>query len=160
MKYYEITLDITSLHVYYNQTNPRRTKMTNAISNTDNTIDSRDVIARIEELEAARDLEGEIQYGEESNPTALEEFDNSEEGQELTALKALAEQGEDYAPDWEYGAQLIHEDYFEEAMDELLEDCGDIPKDLPSYLTITVDYDALEQDYTELDFDGQTYYIR
>ena len=150
--------------------------MTNVINNTDNTIDSRDVIARVEELEAEEsELQQEIdekedQYTPEEltkNPApvivakeALKEWRESEEGQELIALKVLAAQGEDYAPDWEYGAQLIHEDYFEEAMDELLEDCGDIPKDLPSYLIITVDYDALKQDYTELDFDGQTYYIR
>ena len=141
--------------------------MTNAISNLDDTIDSRDVIARIEELEAewedlrsAMDDHNTDSDAYEEASAALKEFDNSEEGQELIALKALAERGEDYAPDWEYGAQLIHEDYFETAMDEMLEDCGDIPKDLPSYLTITVDYDALKQDYTELDFDGQTYYIR
>ena len=134
--------------------------MTNAISNTDNTIDSRDVIARIEELEAERvAIESPDSVFIETK-RLVEEFDNSEEGQELIALIALAEQGEDYAPDWKYGAQLIHEDYFEEAMDELLEECGDIPRDLPSYLTITVDYDALKQDYTALDFDGQTYYIR
>ena len=141
--------------------------MTNAISNLDDTIDSRDVIARIEELEAERedlrsamdDHNTDSDAYEEAN-AALKEFDNSEEGQELIALKNLAEQGEDYAPDWKYGAQLIHEDYFEEAMDELLEECGDIPRDLPSYLTITVDYDALKQDYTAIDFDGQTYYIR
>ena len=157
--------------------------MTNAISNTDNTIDSRDVIARIEELEAEEsELQQEIdekedQYTPEEltkNPApvivakeALKEWRESEEGQELIALKVLAAQGEDYAPDWEYyapdwkyGAQLIHEDYFETAMDEMLEDCGDIPRDLPSYLTITVDYDALKQDYTAIDFDGQTYYVR
>lgn len=134
--------------------------MTNAISNLDDTIDSRDVIARIEELEAERvAIESPDSVFIETK-RLIEEFDNSEEGQELTVLKALAEQGEDYAPDWKYGAQLIHEDYFEEAMDEMLEDCGYIPHDLPSCLTITVDYDALKQDYTELDFDGQTYYIR
>jgi len=133
------------------------------------------VIARIEELEAEREtLQEALDATKEENITddiafteawdqaqkTLEDFDNSEEGQELTALKRLAEQGEDYAPDWKYGAQLIHEDYFETAMAEMLEDCGDIPRDLPSYLTITVDYDALKQDYTALDFDGQTYYIR
>ena len=150
--------------------------MTNAISNLDDTIDSRDVIARVEELEAEEsELQQEIdekedQYTPEEltkNPApvivakeALKEWRESEEGQELIALKVLAAQGEDYAPDWEYGALLIHEDYFETAMDEMLEDCGDIPRDLPSYLTITVDYAALKQDYTELDFDGQTYYIR
>ena len=150
--------------------------MTNAISNTDNTIDSRDVIARIEELEAEEsELQQEIdekedQYTPEEltkNPApvivakeALKEWRESEEGQELIALKVLAAQGEDYAPDWEYGAQLIREDYFEEVMDEMVADCYTLPKDLPSWITITYDYDALKQDYTELDFDGQTYYIR
>ena len=134
--------------------------MTNAISNLDDTIDSRDVIARIEELEAERvAIESPDSVFIETK-RLIEEFDNSEEGQELIALKALAEQGEAYAPDWKYGAQLINEDYFEEAMDEMLEDCGYIPRDLPSFLTITVDYGALKMDYTKLDFDGQTYYIR
>ena len=134
--------------------------MANAISNADNTIDSRDVIARIEALEAERvAIESPDSVFIETK-RLIEEFDNSEEGQELTAIKALAEQGEDYAPDWKYGAQLIHEDYFEEAMDEMLEDCGDIPRDLPGWMTITYDYDALKQDYTAIDFNGQTYYIR
>ena len=141
--------------------------MTSAISNLGDTIDSRDVIARIEELEAewedlrsAMDDHNTDSDAYEEASAALKEFDNSEEGQELIALIALAEQGEDYAPDWKYGALLIHEDYFETAMDEMLEDCGDIPRDLPSYLTITVDYAALKQDYTAIDFNGQTYYIR
>ena len=140
--------------------------MTNAISNTDNTIDSRDVIARIEELEQERaDLESELDNAHDDIEVGiaedtLKEFDNSEEGQELTVLKALAEQGEDYAPDWEYGAQLIHEDYFEEAMDEMVADCYTLPEDLPSWMIITYDYDALKQDYTAIDFNGQTYYIR
>lgn len=127
--------------------------MTNAISNTDNTIDSRDVIARIEELEEtlAGDYVLDGAYSFESTDTIKKE---------LIALKALAEQGEDYAPDWKYGAQLIHKDYFKTVMDEMLEDCGYIPRDLPSWMTITVDYDALNQDYTAIDFDGQTYYIR
>ena len=141
--------------------------MTNAISNLDDTIDSRDVIARIEELEAERedlrsamdDHNTDSDAYEEAN-AALKEFDNSEEGQELISLKALAEQGEDYAPDWKYGAQLIHEDHFETAMDEMVADCYTLPKDLPSWMTITYDYDALKQDYTAIDFDGQTYYVR
>ena len=134
--------------------------MSNAISNTDDTIDSRDVIERIEELEAERDS-----YNEESEKGYLESveeiaaFDNSEEGQELTALKKLAEQGET-VDDWEHGVQLIHEDYFETAMDDMVTECYELPKALPFWMTITYDYDALKQDCTEVDFDGQTYYVR
>lgn len=117
------------------------------ITNTDNVIDSRDIIERIEELE-------ELIASESTSDEFLEYTT------EYDTLMTLAEECSDYACDWEYGGALIHEDYFEQYMDDMLEDCGDIPKNLPSYLTITVDYDALKQDYTEVDFDGETYYIR
>ncbi len=114
--------------------------MTNEITNDMDVIDSRDIIERIEELQAIER--------------------DTEEHEELISLLALAEEGEQYSPDWKYGSTLIHENYFEQYMDEMLEDCGDIPKDIPCYLDITVNYDMLKWDYTELDFDGETYYIR
>lgn len=47
-------------------------------------------------------------------------------------------------------------------MQELLEDIGDIPRDMPHYLVI--DWEATARniavDYTQVDFDGVTYYIR
>lgn len=109
-------------------------------TNTDSTIDSRDIIERIEELE--------------NNGC---DFDEHEE---LETLKALAEECEDYAPDWTYGTTLIHRDHFKQYMDEFIQDCYEIPKDLPSFMIITVDYVALEEDYTSVDFDGQEYLIR
>ena len=39
-------------------------------------------------------------------------------------------------------------------------DCYTLPKDLPFWMTITYDYDALKQDYTGVDFNGVTYYVR
>jgi hypothetical protein len=45
-------------------------------------------------------------------------------------------------------------------MDELLEDIGVLPRDLPSYLKITVDYDALQMDYTSIEIDGASYWYR
>lgn len=114
--------------------------MSNEITNDMDVIDSRDIIERIEELE--------------NNECDLDEHE------ELEALKALAEEGEQYSPDWSYGSQLIHENYFEQYMDEMLEDCGDIPKHIPAFIDITVNYDMLKEDYTELDFNGETYYIR
>lgn len=89
-----------------------------------------------------------------------DEFDNSEEGKELTILLDLAEAGENYSPDWAHGTSLIHEDYFEEYMDDMIVDCYELPKNLPCFMTVSIDYDMLKQDYTEVDFDGATYYIR
>ncbi len=124
------------------------------ISNSDNVIDSRDVIARIKELENDREA-----VEDEGKPGRLKEWDN-EYGEELTALKALATQAEGYAGDWKYGCALIRDSYFNEYMDQMLEDIGDLPKDLPCYLSITVDYNALQMDYTSVDFDGVTYWVR
>lgn len=120
------------------------------ISNMDDVIDSRDVIARIEELEGliADEAIADVKRG-----AALEE---------LRPLKALAAEGENYAPDWEYGAALIRESYFTDYAKELLEDCGDLPRGLPHY--IAIDWEAtarnIKVDYTEVEFDGVTYLIR
>ncbi len=125
--------------------------MSNTIDNTDDVIDSRDVIARIEELEAERDA---------CEAEAFEEWQKSDDADELAALCNLRDEAEGYAPDWHHGAQLIRDSYFETAMDDMLEDCGELPKDLPCYLSITVDYKALQMDYTAVDFDGVTYWVR
>ena len=113
------------------------------ISNTDDVIDSRDVIEKIEELEGEETLE-------------------QEEKGELKALKALAEEVEGYAPDWTYGVTLINEGYFTEYAKELCEDIGAVPKDMPSYIAIDWDQTAenLKVNYTEVEFNGQTYLVR
>lgn len=126
--------------------------MANTISNMDDTIDSRDVIERIEYLTE------EHENWAEEHPEA--DYMTTDEGQELAALSTLQDEAEDYCPDWTHGAQLIRDSYFEEAMDDLLEEVGDLPRDLPCYLTISIDYVALQQDYTAVDFDGVTYWVR
>lgn len=139
---------------------------THNISNTDDVIDSRDVIARIEELESERQelldaasaAEGDEKITAEDAAVEWEE----ENGDELKALQALAEEAEGYAPDWQYGATLIRDNYFVEAMQELVQDIGDLPRDIPSYLEIDWEKTAenLKADYTSVDFDGVTYWIR
>ena len=104
-------------------------------------IDSRDIIARIEELE---------------NQDVLSVSDK----EELDMLREFAEECEQYSSDWEYGETLIREDYFEQYMDEMIEDCYELPKDLPYWMTITYDYDALQQDYAEVKLDDGKYFIR
>lgn len=90
---------------------------------------------------------------------------DEEETEELALLEALLEEckgnggDEKWEGDW-YPLTLISETHFETYMDEMLEDIGELPKDLPSYLSITVDYDALKMDYTYIEYDGVTYYFR
>jgi hypothetical protein len=137
--------------------------MTTDISNTEDIIDSRDVIERIKELESERgDLEA---MDDEEKPLEerLKEWDESEEGEELKALKALAEQAEGYAADWKYGETLIRDSYFEDYARELAEDIGAINKDA-TWPNDCIDWERaareLQMDYTSVEFDGVTYWIR
>ena len=61
-----------------------------------------------------------------------------------------------------YGCTLIEEDDFAEHVEEMLTDCGYIPKDIPNW--IEIDWKAtaenVKQDYSELEYKGETYYFR
>lgn len=87
-------------------------------------------------------------------------LEDADDAEELRILTELAEECEQYASDWVHGEALIRRSYFESYMDEMVADCYDVPKDMPSWMSITLDYDALEQDYMSVDFNGAEYLIR
>lgn len=127
--------------------------MADEIRNTEDVIDSRDVLARIEEL---RDL---LAGPDDETIDATE----GEELDELRALEALAEEAEPYSDDWAYGAPLIRDSYFEEYAEELARDCGMVPQDL-AWPCTCIDWEEaanqLKQDYTSVSFDGVEYWVR
>lgn len=160
--------------------------MANSIDNSADVINSRDVIERIEELKG--DLESAYEDYETAYEEAVEaklpvapkfDFDQwveqqssgssdmTDEATEYRALVALADQGEGYG-DWMHGDQLIRESYFTNYIEELIEDCYEMPKEMDSgnwpYRHMTMDYEAAAEeaksDYTCLDFDGETYWMR
>lgn len=134
------------------------------IQNTNEIIDSRDIIERLNELEKDiidacgkdagdfGDIETWLDYAESENVEAVEEYRN---------LYKLQEQCEDLS-DWEHGETLVHASYWVDYVYDLLRDCGDLPKDIPHY--IEIDWDAtannIEQDYMRVDFGGEEYLIR
>ena len=132
------------------------------ISNTDDIIDSRDVIARIEELEAERD-EYEAARAESTAMMLSWEQQNEDEAAELAALCALRDQGDD-SPDWQYGETLIRDSYFRDYAQELAENCGDVIWAELRWPLTCIDWAQaareLRMDYTPVDFDGVTYWIR
>lgn len=121
-------------------------------TNTDDIINSRDVIARIEELE------GEIETATEENELDLV----ADEIEELEALKALAEEGE-VSRDWPHGETLIRDSYFEDYTQQLAEDCGMIQEGA-NWPNTCIDWGRaaheLQMDYASIDFDGVEYWIR
>lgn len=167
------------------------------VCNTDDVIDSRDVIARIEELE------GERQDCADRIDEAQEEYDNAEttadrdgvdfvdrerlrseidsaramlaewdrdNTEELKGLEDLAEEAEGCAEDWFYGAQLIRDSHFKDYAQELAEDTcpfsrgSDEAKLLESWPYRCIDWrqaaEELKQDYSSVEFDGVTYWVR
>jgi len=113
------------------------------INNTQDIIDSRDIIERIEELESDENID-------ETEICELKELQNVEEQASFTG-------------DWEYGKTLIRDSYFKEYAQELAEDCGMIPNDL-KWPSDCIDWDQaaqkLQYDYTSIDYDGVEYWIR
>lgn len=116
------------------------------IDNSADIIDSRDIIARIDYLEDTED---------------------EDEQEELANLLKLQEQAEGCS-DWVHGATLVRDTYFTDHIKELIEDCYNMPKEMDSgswpYNHLSMDYEAAAEeakvDYSEVDFDGVTYYIR
>lgn len=119
------------------------------ISKYDDLIDSRDIIERIEELENEREENGAT-WG-------------PDEAAELFALQKLADEAEGYSPDWRYGETLIRDSYFVTYAQELADELGAID-DAATWPNYCIDWEQaareLQVDYTAVDFDGVTYWIR
>ena len=91
------------------------------------------------------------------------EFEYNRYSEELEGLEALKDEVSSNSDEgFEYGIQLIHENDIDDYLHELLIDCGYIPKDMPSWIEIDWDatYDNMKQDYSELEINGNTFYVR
>src|SRR5262245_2685982 len=128
------------------------------VDNNQDVIDSRQIIARIEELENDIEL-AEIPDNEIGGPNDT----MTEERAELATLQALSEEAAGYASDWNHGETLIRGTYFTEYAQQLADDIGAIPDGVRWPLTC-IDWDKaaeeLQQDYTALDWDGVEYWVR
>jgi len=118
------------------------------IDNNQDIIDSRDIIARIEELE-------------EMENNKDEEMSNDEK-EELDILRKINEECKSY-PNWEFGEILIRDSYFEEYTQDFALDIGAISDDT-SWPSNCIDWEQaareLQMDYGLIDFDGVEYWIR
>lgn len=143
--------------------------MTYEISNMDDIIDVRDVITRVEELRDERDS-FVIGAPDGTETEAPEQWaaENADEAAELAQLEELLSDlcgyggDEQWDGDW-YPITLIRDSYFTDAMQELCEDIGDMPRDgFPAYMVIDWEATAknLQVDYSSVEFDGVTYWYR
>lgn len=114
-------------------------------------LDSRDLQKQIDVLTKQR-----AEYGidwERAHPYDADELE------QLLNVRAEVEK---YSSEWKYGAFLIQSKYFTEYCEQMVEDVGDLPSNIPSY--IVIDWDAtaenLKEDYMEVDFAGYTWLVR
>lgn len=140
----------------------------------DDTIDSRDVMERIEELR--QELGGTPFANEDLSIDRLKDLleETPDEWREATAfdpddveelirLLEFAVAGEYTAADWEYGATFILGSYFKEYAQELAEDIGAINRDA-RWPNDCIDWDQaadeLKADYSTVEVGKYTYYVR
>lgn len=119
----------------------------------DDIIDSRDIIARVEEIEEFKESEGLISNDDQEELMLLSNF--------LEELKGNGGD-EQWRGDW-YPVTLVRDSYFKEYAQELAEDIGAIPAD-NAWPCTCIDWDQaareLRMDYTSAEFDGVTYWFR
>lgn len=142
--------------------------MAREVSNQEDVLDSRDIIARIEHLRSEIEAAYEDAKGEATEFPPIVEWTDTDDCpalemvEELKTLEAFQSEAEGYAPDWRHGATLIRRNYFKDYCEELVSDIGDMPREIPSY--IVIDWQAtannIEVDYTTVDFDGVEYLVR
>ena len=123
-------------------------------------IDIRDVIARIEELEAERDS----RIVEDDEQAAV----NAEIEKELATLNSFVAQAkgnsgdEQWRGDW-YPIAFIRDSYFQEYAEELADDIGATNKNARWPLN-HIDWEnaaeELKGDYVSYEFEGETYWAR
>jgi len=126
------------------------------ISNMEDLIDVRDIIARVEELE------DELDSVEDSDGT------DGEERGELALLVGLLDELKGWGGDeqWKgywYLITLIRDSYFEDYARELAEDIGAINADA-RWPNNCIDWEQaaseLQTDYSSVEFEGVTYWYR
>ena len=119
--------------------------------------DSRDMIDRIEELEALEELFLDPESSEEDKAEWTRELDN-----ELGQLREFADSVGN--PEWIHGMMFIAERHFTGYAQELCEDLGYLSNNLPGFIASNINWegvaDDLRVDYSEYELDGNTYYAR
>lgn len=138
-------------------------------------IDTRDLNERMEELQELRDtleaVRDERKFLGDSPSSTKKEIDDADlavkeaeldfcetEAAELKELEEL----ESEVSEWRDGNTLIHESEFVDYCKGLCEDCGDVPRNIPHYIEINWEAaaDNIKSDYSEVTYQGETYYVR
>jgi len=147
--------------------------MTTEVNNSQDVLDSRDVIARFEELETELQNAHPVDDDEGFQRwlDAVEDDDSHELQDMVMEFKALRlflgemcgnGGDEQWRGDW-YPVTIVRDSYFTEYAQELAEDIGAVNRDMRWPYTC-IDWEKaaseLQQDYTSVNFDNIIYWVR
>lgn len=134
------------------------TKTLSELSNMD-TFDSRDLIARMEELQEER-LEA-AECDTQAGCLALEDWDKNNL-EELRDLCAVCDAGEEATSDWSEGVTCIRDSYFKDYAYGYAEDMGLIGQNI-QWPHTWIDWAGaareLQIDYTSIEVNGVTFWV-
>lgn len=141
----------------------------NDISNIEDVLDVRDIIARVEELRDERDGYCLIApNGSETLDPDLWRENEADDAEELDTLEGLLDDlkryggDEQWNGDW-YPITLVRDSYFQEYAQDLAEDIGAVNRDA-TWPNNCIDWEQaakeLKVDYSTVEFDGVTYWYR
>lgn len=141
------------------------------ISNTDDVIDVREITERVEYLEEQPTLDDDgacyscgsyLKDGDEDHESDCEVLELQRLSALLDDLKDTGGGDHDWRDGW-YPLLLVRDDYFETFAREEAESIGLIDREV-NWPYTCIDWaqaaEALQQDYTTVDFDGETYWYR
>lgn len=148
--------------------------MNNPINNT--VFDSRDLIEYRDELEQELiDICNDIIIDEDLDRDDIEDIDEAftfleeepyaseydHKVEHCKDIRDFCDELEGYG-NFEHGESIIHENYFEKYCEDLCDDIGAVSKENAHWVVIdwTATADNLKMDYTEAEFEGETYYMR
>lgn len=123
---------------------------------TNDVVDSRDLQERIEKLYCFIVM----------SDFRKEKLKDSNEQIELSQLLKFKKDCDDCEEDFIHSLTIVNEDYWEEYAEDFAKDCGYVDNERGNNnpLNDCIDWkawaDKIKQDYTELEYDGDTYYAR
>ena len=136
--------------------------MNNEPTTTQDIIDSRDIVEYISEQ--TDHIEELREDAEDDDEMVAMEIDSIEK--EIAMWQDFIEEAEQYTGDKASdGFQCINENHFTQYAEELAEECGYIDRnktmDWPfCHIDWEAAAEALKIDYTEIEIDGETFYVR
>lgn len=130
---------------------------------------ARALLAELKEQKAEIDLnQGVASDSSWNKATEISEAESAVESAEIDFGEAEAEELaeletlEDEISEWRHGETLVRDCDFVDYVEEMLKDCGDLPKDIPWYIAIDWQKtaDNIAMDYSIVTYQGQDYYVR